>query len=325
MKIETLMKAAEDGNTAAQTELGLIYWNGLKGKSKRRNAAKWFSKAAERGDSFAAYVLSQAYLEGIGVEKNEKKAFEWAKKSAILEYPESDAILAVGWHYLNGIGVSEDIRESERWFLRAVRVGVDSAAYNLGLIYEAKKDYCQALHWYWVSVGLGHKKSLYKLGRAYFLGRGVPKNSKMAKKLLKRAKKEGVATANRLLNSKTFRKSQNKGPGGLTYSPPFEKWCGKWIDDRPIFESFLVTIDGSSYDKMSVEVMDPEDGEVFSVTKSEFEDGYLLIEMKVPSSGKIVRHRMVLVESERIVSIPYRKKGELLLLVRLNETDSGTH
>ena len=45
-------------------------------------AVKWLLKAAEQGDSLAQYQLGECYEEGMGVEANEEQAIAWYEKSA---------------------------------------------------------------------------------------------------------------------------------------------------------------------------------------------------------------------------------------------------
>ena len=45
-------------------------------------AVKWLLKAAEQGDSLAQYQLGECYEEGIGVEADEETAIAWYEKSA---------------------------------------------------------------------------------------------------------------------------------------------------------------------------------------------------------------------------------------------------
>ena len=48
----------------------------------KKQAVYWWRKAAERGDSEAQSSLGIAYYEGEGIAKDIKQAFYWAKKSA---------------------------------------------------------------------------------------------------------------------------------------------------------------------------------------------------------------------------------------------------
>ena len=52
-------KAAEQGDAAAQYNLGIMYEEGTGVKQDFAEAAKWYRKAAEQGDTEAAAALKQ--------------------------------------------------------------------------------------------------------------------------------------------------------------------------------------------------------------------------------------------------------------------------
>ena len=55
--VKWYMKAAEQGNSAAQYNLGLMYKNGNGVAKDRGGARKWFQKAADQGDEDAKKEL----------------------------------------------------------------------------------------------------------------------------------------------------------------------------------------------------------------------------------------------------------------------------
>ena len=77
---------AQEGNAAAQYELGMCYFAGNGVLQDYQKAAYWFRKAAQQGDMYAQYAIGACYLEGKGVEANISNAIEWYKKSAIKGY-----------------------------------------------------------------------------------------------------------------------------------------------------------------------------------------------------------------------------------------------
>lgn len=74
---ETVRKLAEQGNAAAQFDLGTMYDAGEGVERNFTEAAKWYLKAAEQGDSAAQYNLAIMYDSGEGVEKDIVKAYSW--------------------------------------------------------------------------------------------------------------------------------------------------------------------------------------------------------------------------------------------------------
>lgn len=67
-------KAANQGFTNAQTNLGLMYYEGRGVGTNYKKAVKWFKKSVEDGDDFAKNNLAVMYIEAHGVEKDMVKA-----------------------------------------------------------------------------------------------------------------------------------------------------------------------------------------------------------------------------------------------------------
>jgi uncharacterized protein len=76
-------KAAEQGDTYAQSSLAWLYAQGHGVKKDDREAANWYRKAAVGGDARSQYHLGRLYLAGKGVPKSPPKAVEWLEKSAV--------------------------------------------------------------------------------------------------------------------------------------------------------------------------------------------------------------------------------------------------
>jgi TPR repeat protein len=53
------MKAANQGFTDAEINLGIYYEDGLGVEKNIPEAIKWYAKAAEKGDTYAAEVLEE--------------------------------------------------------------------------------------------------------------------------------------------------------------------------------------------------------------------------------------------------------------------------
>ncbi len=47
-----------------------------------KNAAEWYQKAADQGDSKGQFELGQMYYKGTGVPQDYKQALKWYQKSA---------------------------------------------------------------------------------------------------------------------------------------------------------------------------------------------------------------------------------------------------
>ena len=79
-------KLAEQGDAAAQNELGYMYENGEGVRQDDAQAVAWYRKAAEQGDAQAAYNIGVRYYNGQGVRQNYSTAKEWFGNACDLGY-----------------------------------------------------------------------------------------------------------------------------------------------------------------------------------------------------------------------------------------------
>ena len=83
---DEIRKAAEQGNAAAQFDLGLIY-NGGDGVTRDyAEAAKWFRMAAEQGHASAQFYVGLMYRDGQGVARNYAHAYMWLSLATAQNY-----------------------------------------------------------------------------------------------------------------------------------------------------------------------------------------------------------------------------------------------
>jgi hypothetical protein len=75
-------KAAEQGYSPAQTQLGICYLHGQGVKKDAAAGASWIRKAADQGFAYAQGILGYVYLLGKGVSKNHDEAVKWFRKAA---------------------------------------------------------------------------------------------------------------------------------------------------------------------------------------------------------------------------------------------------
>jgi TPR repeat protein len=86
---------AEQGDAAAQYNVGICYKRGLGVAADQVEAVKWFLQAAEHGDVLAQSILGGCYFSGQGVQKDYSEAVKWYRKAA--EGGEATAFNAVAW------------------------------------------------------------------------------------------------------------------------------------------------------------------------------------------------------------------------------------
>lgn len=113
----------------------------------------WWRKAARQGYSHAEFDMGLAYNEGHGVPKNYAKALYWYRKSAAQGYDGSENNL--GALYFDGHGVPKNYQTALYWYRKAAAQGSRIAEQNIALVkrhiarhyeHEADVAYHKALH-----------------------------------------------------------------------------------------------------------------------------------------------------------------------------------
>ena len=143
------------------------------------------------------YCRSLDYLLGRGVPKDEHHSFVLNLEAA--DRGHRDAVLAMGWFYLNGVGVERDLARARRWYRDSARRGEVRAMFSLGQIAYEEHDYSEALTWFRRASDAGHHRSLYFIGRHYWRGHGVEQDKKEAMRYFHRAASQKVREAQRAL------------------------------------------------------------------------------------------------------------------------------
>lgn len=81
-----LLKAAEGGMPAAQTEMGTLYADGDGVTKNLKQAAEWYRKAALQGNAKGMWSYGNALKGGIGVPKDYDQALFWLSEASPLGY-----------------------------------------------------------------------------------------------------------------------------------------------------------------------------------------------------------------------------------------------
>jgi TPR repeat protein len=130
--IETLRKAAEAGDAAAQFKLGVMYDNGNGVAEDFAEALKWYRKAAEQGHAVAQNNLGEMYYNGKGVPEDNAEAFKWFRKAAEQRHAFAQFALGLG-------GVPQDDVAAYAWYSVAAASGHDKGREN--------RDWMMDRHW----------------------------------------------------------------------------------------------------------------------------------------------------------------------------------
>lgn len=88
-------------------------------------AVKLYRRAAEQGNTAAQFGLGLMYAEGLSVVENYAEAVKLFRLAAAQGRP--DAQYNLGWIYSKGLGVPQDYAEAVRWYQLAAAQGFSHA------------------------------------------------------------------------------------------------------------------------------------------------------------------------------------------------------
>ena len=106
-------QSADQGDAAAQFNLGIRYATGEGVAQDYVEAVAWMRKAADQGDAGAQYNLAVSYVNGLGVPQDFTQAVAWYRKAADQGY--ADAQYNLGSMYSRGAGLPQDYVEAHKW------------------------------------------------------------------------------------------------------------------------------------------------------------------------------------------------------------------
>ncbi len=110
-----------------------------------------------------------------------------------------DAIHALATWYLFGVGVRRNFRKGFELELRAAKLGVSEAAFNVATSYETGKgvprNARRGFEYYKRAARLGDRDALYEVGRCLYYGIGVPQDRALAERWFARARRAGTVEA----------------------------------------------------------------------------------------------------------------------------------
>lgn len=166
---------------------------------------------AEQGDVAAQFEVGRCYDHAIGTAQDYGKAVEWYSKAAMKG--DARAQNNLGNSYYSGHGVAEDDEMAVVWYRKAAEQGCPQAQYNLGNCYsncegiepDDDEDTDEtAAEWYESAANQGNVEAQFQIGECYYYGTGVEENSFEAKEWFEKAAKQGHAKATNALNNYYF-------------------------------------------------------------------------------------------------------------------------
>lgn len=222
--LDEVLEAAENGDSGAQFDAGMRYWE----KEDSKEALKWFLKSMKQGFQLARGILKFmtdgiVNLDKIAKISGYESMAEIARdpygkpldkvpdreqvkpedKKKLLEAAENgdtDTQLRLGIMYFYD---ENNPKEAAKWYLKAAEQGNDAAQLNLANLYfegwGVEREFKEAFKWYLKAAEQGNDAAEDRVGSMYALGDiGVP-DYEEAKKWLERAAAKGFAHSQYLL------------------------------------------------------------------------------------------------------------------------------
>lgn len=125
---EALRKAAEEGDSEAQYQLGLIYLYGNEEPKDAAKAFEWMSRAAAQNVVPAKRELGIMLASGEGTEPDVPRAVQLLSDAA--DNLDPGALYHLGLMYEKGIGVPLDLQKAVRMLAYAASMGYPGAEYD---------------------------------------------------------------------------------------------------------------------------------------------------------------------------------------------------
>jgi hypothetical protein len=160
---EAYKAKAEQGDSDAQTHLGLYYSLGDGVAKDKVEAVKWHRKAAEQGNRHGLDSLRISYFAGSPLEKGEVlKVVQLFRMAA-----DKGDVLAqsnMGYCYHYGLGVLKDPTEEAKWYRKAAEQGNVTAQNHLGIcyLYGVVRDEIEAYAYFNLASGFNLASSTYE-------------------------------------------------------------------------------------------------------------------------------------------------------------------
>ena len=201
--MEWYLKAANQGHTQAQNNIGALYAQGHGVDKDLAKAIEWYTKAANQGNMYAQNNLGAIYQYGNEVAIDMDKAIEWYTKAA------NQGMADAQWRLGNIYNNMKDYESAFKWYLKAANQDHSNAQVNLGALYSDGKgvpqDYKKAYEWYQKSAYQGNAYGQNNLGWLYEKGYGVEQSFTKAAEWYQRAANKGhKAAANNLKRIQEF-------------------------------------------------------------------------------------------------------------------------
>lgn len=238
---DKLRAAAQQGDVAAQNELGARYLAGRHFDKDEAKAAKWFERAALRGLASAQFNLATLHHEGRGLKPDTGRAVFWYLSAAEQGHVQAQHNLAT--IYAADDAKSTTLADAIKWFARAAAAGLPDSQFRLGEMYENGRgigsDAPLALAWYSRAARNGHRearRSARRLAALGFVAKRLDGRAAAAAEIAGPIERKGISEIQRLLARLDFKPGPADGSmGGRTKKAIrlYQQLAGRKVDGKP--------------------------------------------------------------------------------------------
>ena len=211
-KDDSIQESNEDLFQVNSDNLAIMFTQKGKECLKRGDneyAFSCFRKAAELGFAEAQYNLGYMFLKGIGVVQNIVEAIKWFRKAAEQGYAEAQFHL--GSMCQKGRGVPQSDIDAVNWFKKAAEQGNVDAQFRVGYMYlhgrGVPQNATEAMKWYIKAAEHGNASIQSSLAFLYQHGMGITQSTAEAMKWYRKAAEQGDSFA----KAELLRLSEQKG------------------------------------------------------------------------------------------------------------------
>ena len=142
-------------------------------------------------------AASEPFTAGLTALSREHATTAYRAWLKVAEKGDAEGQNNVGFLYERGLGVSQDYKQAEAWYMMASAQGLPSAKHNLAMLtYKGhinNKDWRKSVEWLKEADQMDFGPSTYMLGVLYMRGEGIFKDRDVAFELFKKAAKLGEA------------------------------------------------------------------------------------------------------------------------------------
>ncbi|WAP68005.1 hypothetical protein [Jiella pelagia] len=126
------LEAAEAGQSVAQYELALAFYDGRGVPQDPRRAVEWLEKSSVQGNGFAKYFLGVEKVNGTYVPQDYPGAYQMFEDAAAFGVPE--ALVELGKLAYSGQGVAEDYAKAFDYYRQAAEKDVPGGHFYVGFM-----------------------------------------------------------------------------------------------------------------------------------------------------------------------------------------------